>query len=445
MTTFPSLTPVCLTSIATGAHPDVHHIPHLVWWHRGEQRIVEYGSSFGAIRAAGTRRSIRDTIVGMNRDHLSKDAETIYEARRARRPHRRRREHHVLPRAAPLPADGARASRRRRSGRAASSSTTSTSRIRSARRSRFATARGGSVDEYAAAAGRWLVTRDGFDLLVYYLSDLDFASHVHGPDGVREQLVQDRRQRARRSSMRPADSTSSSSATRCSCARTTGRRTSTAPRRLQDHVHAPAIVTASNRAGMIYTDEPRVAAASLDGVEAVDAVFFLEDGAVVARRDGDEDPAILDEYPLGRERVEAALRNPNAGEVLVSAAPGWEFADLAGLHHAGGGSHGSLAAGDSEVPMLGIGIEPPRADDRREGCAAREPALARAVIDARAAAWSSSSSLARDIRRRARARGDGARAARALRARGAARAARTTTRRSRSAADRRSRSRRWSR
>ena len=42
--TFPSLTPVCLSSIATGAHPDVHHIPHLVWYHRGEGRIVEYGS-----------------------------------------------------------------------------------------------------------------------------------------------------------------------------------------------------------------------------------------------------------------------------------------------------------------------------------------------------------------------------------------------------------------
>ena len=28
---FPSLTPVCLTSIATGAGPGVHHIPSLVW------------------------------------------------------------------------------------------------------------------------------------------------------------------------------------------------------------------------------------------------------------------------------------------------------------------------------------------------------------------------------------------------------------------------------
>src|SRR4051795_6715805 len=76
---FPSLTPVCLASIATGAAPDVHHIPHLVWWHRGERRLVEYGSSFGAVRAAGLARSLRDTIVDLNAKHLSADAETVYE------------------------------------------------------------------------------------------------------------------------------------------------------------------------------------------------------------------------------------------------------------------------------------------------------------------------------------------------------------------------------
>src|SRR5436305_14244360 len=77
---FPSLTPVCLSSIATGAGPDVHRIPHLVWWHREERRIVEYGSSFAAVRAAGTRRSLRDTIFNMNEEHLGRDAVTIYEA-----------------------------------------------------------------------------------------------------------------------------------------------------------------------------------------------------------------------------------------------------------------------------------------------------------------------------------------------------------------------------
>jgi hypothetical protein len=45
--------------------------------------------------------------------------------------------------------------------------------------------------------------------------------------------------------------------------------------------------------------------------------------------------------------------------VVVSAAPGWEFADLAGRSHLGGGSHGSLAVADSEVPMLTIGLDEP--------------------------------------------------------------------------------------
>ena len=77
---FPSLTPVCLSSIATGAGPDVHRIPHLVWWHREERRIVEYGSSFAALRAAGMAQSITDTIFNMNQQHLGTDAVTVYEA-----------------------------------------------------------------------------------------------------------------------------------------------------------------------------------------------------------------------------------------------------------------------------------------------------------------------------------------------------------------------------
>jgi hypothetical protein len=65
--------------------------------------------------------------------------------------------------------------------------------------------------------------------------------------------------------------------------------------------------------------------------------------------------------PDGRARVAAALANPNAGEVLVSAASGWEFYDLAGRHHLGGGSHGSLEPADSTVPMLSIGLGSPPA------------------------------------------------------------------------------------
>ncbi len=58
-------------------------------------------------------------------------------------------------------------------------------------------------------------------------------------------------------------------------------------------------------------------------------------------------------------RARHALANRNAGDVLVSAAEGVEFADLGGRHHAGGGSHGSLLEGDSLVPMLVVGAEEP--------------------------------------------------------------------------------------
>jgi hypothetical protein len=70
-----------------------------------------------------------------------------------------------------------------------------------------------------------------------------------------------------------------------------------------------------------------------------------------------EPGAVLFDYPDGGTRAWAALHNPNAGDVVVSAAPGFEFTDLAGRHHAGGGSHGSLRAEDSEVPMLTIGFD----------------------------------------------------------------------------------------
>src|SRR5207247_738790 len=46
-----------------------------------------------------------------------------------------------------------------------------------------------SIDAYAASVGRWLVTRDGFDFLLYYLPDYDFASHAFGPEATQEALV----------------------------------------------------------------------------------------------------------------------------------------------------------------------------------------------------------------------------------------------------------------
>ena len=385
LSTFPSLTPVCLSSIATGAHPDVHHIPHLVWYHRGEGRLVEYGSSFAALRAAGTRRSIRDAIFNMSEAHLAPDAETVFErvedagltaaavnftCYRGRTPH--------LPTVPGLgrPAYGP---KRFFYYGLFESDVTGAPLAVLARAS-------GSVDGYAAAVGRWLVTRDGFDFLLYYLPDYDFASHLAGPDSTRAALL---RSEAAVAALLDAAGDWDSFLDRYAvvlCA-DHGQTAVKGAARLQDAYAdfrllrrgwsgAELAVTASNRAGMVYrlagcAEDSRALAERLDEVPVAGVALFLENGEAVARREGEElrfapepggwrtagDPDVLP-YPAALERAWAALRNPNAGDVIVSAADGVEFTDLAGRHHAGGGSHGSLTTGDSEVPMLTIGVGP---------------------------------------------------------------------------------------
>jgi hypothetical protein len=235
----------------------------------------------------------------------------------------------------------------------------------------------GSVDEYAAAVGRWLVTRDGFDFFAYYLPDYDFASHVSGPDAANEALA--RSDRAVGALMEAAGGPDEFLERYAVVLCADHGQTRVAEARRLQHAYEGirgTVVTASNRAGMVYrldgcALDPRELAARLDDEPAAEIALFLEGDTVVARRAGEElafapsedagwetsgDVSILDQ-PDALARSWAAVRNPNAGDVLVSAAPGFEFADLGGRHHEGGGSHGSLEAGDSVVPMLTVGLD----------------------------------------------------------------------------------------
>jgi hypothetical protein len=76
---YPSVTPVASATITTGAAPEDHHIPAMNWYHRGEQRYVEYGSSFPATRTFGVVRSLFDTVYNMNLAHLSRGTPTVFE------------------------------------------------------------------------------------------------------------------------------------------------------------------------------------------------------------------------------------------------------------------------------------------------------------------------------------------------------------------------------
>jgi hypothetical protein len=67
-----------------------------------------------------------------------------------------------------------------------------------------------------------------------------------------------------------------------------------------------------------------------------------------------------EEYPDALARLWSALTSPHAGDVLISAADGFECVDWGGVSHAGGGSHGSLNRGDSLGPALFVGCGPNR-------------------------------------------------------------------------------------
>jgi hypothetical protein len=372
---FPSLTPVCLSSIATGAHGDIHEIPHLVWYERREQRLVEYGSSFGAVRAAGIGQTLRDTLVNMNSTHLGARASTVFEsladaglrtaavnftAYRGRTLHR-----------SSLPFLGDVLGPERFFFYNLFSSDRTGAPLS------FRNRPAGSIDAYATAVGRWLVTRDAFDFLVFYLSDYDYASHEHGPDTALEALQRcDDAIGSLAEAARGIDQFLDRYAV-VVMADHGQTRVHEATSLAEIYAGVDGVLPlGSNRAAHVYLQpgcrlDPRAVAARLDAVPAAEVTLFREGQDAVARRDGEElvfapaagggfalsgDASILD-HPDALARTWAALGNPNAGEILVSAAAGHEFADLGGGNHIGGGSHGSLVTGDTEVPLLTIGVE----------------------------------------------------------------------------------------
>jgi hypothetical protein len=72
------------------------------------------------------------------------------------------------------------------------------------------------------------------------------------------------------------------------------------------------------------------------------------------------------DHPDALDRVWSALTCRSSGEVLLSASPGNEFADLGGQAHAGGGSHGSLRGEDSLGTLIVCGMDIPEAADGRD-------------------------------------------------------------------------------
>ncbi|HET8672560.1 MAG TPA: alkaline phosphatase family protein [Thermoleophilaceae bacterium] len=422
---YPSVTPVASSSIATGAGPDRHHIASMNWYHRGEQRYVEYGSSFQATRAFGICRSLYDTVYNMNMAHLSRATKTVYEELedaglrtacttfliyRGRTRHRLAEDgvYPAIARAAqfthavygPTELFYADLFQSRRTG--------CTSML----------GRPGQRDQHTGCVGAHLVEHDLFDFMLFSLPDNDTYSHRYGPYAQVQSIAGADRALERimhvaggpdafldeHAVIVMSDHSQTPVEDRVNLARALG-----GWRVLTPADRAPGLaeiaVSPAARSAMVYVldrDRRKRTLNELDRdlaeVDGLDLVVSLrgEEAAVRTPRgelrfapggeledvrgrrwsvEGELDALDLrvedgrvgsGTYPDSMNRLWCALTCPNSGDVLISAMPGYEFVDWGGTDHVGGGSHGSLHRGDSLGVLIFAGTGPAGADEPRQ-------------------------------------------------------------------------------
>ena len=421
VSTFPSVTPVASAAIATGCGPGEHHIPSMNWFHRGEERYVEYGSSLAATRAFGIVRSLYDTVYNMNLAHLTRAHRTVFEhlddaglrtACTTYLIYRGRTRH-----------DPSGASVYRRIAEAVQfchpvygARELFYADLFDSRDTGCTSALGlpGQRDRHTGCVGAYLVEHDLFDFLLFSLPDNDTHSHRVGPDGQVRSIAE--ADRALERIMHVAGGPEAFLEEHAVIVMSDHSQTAVdtainlsevfADSRLltpSDPAPTDAELAAcpSARSAMVYAlDAGRRAelagraADTLLEADGVELVITREDGTALVRSAAGEvrfapgedlvdrrgqgwtlrgEEAVLElntergrvdsaTYPDALGRVWSALRCPHSGDVLVSADLGYEFVDWGGAHHVGGGSHGSLHRDDSEGVLLLCGVEPPERD-----------------------------------------------------------------------------------
>lgn len=424
VSSFPSVTPVCTSEITTGVRPDRHLIPGMNWYHRAEERYVEYGSSFEATRLFGLFRSLYDTVYNLNMGHLNHETLTCFErlgdagVRTACTPfliYRGRTRHEVglegLLRAV--------ASTAKFHHAVWGPDELFYGELYSSRKvdCRPTLARPATRDAYSACVGRDLVEHDRYDFMLFSLPDNDYFSHRDGPGETQESIALADDALAElvdaHGGIEPflqdnavivvADHAQSHVSKPLPLARGLGGHWEVLQpnAELDRSQHELAVGPSGRGAGVWIVADPgrehdRLAArvrryVNQNLAEQIELIAWLEaggeeaavrcgdhelrfaSGGDVADRRGErwsvegdlaalgahlEDGRLIaPEYPDALARLWAALRNPNAGDILLSLAPGWECVDWGGITHTPGGSHGSLRAEDSLGTLLTVGVD----------------------------------------------------------------------------------------
>jgi predicted AlkP superfamily pyrophosphatase or phosphodiesterase len=440
---FPSVTPVCAATIATGVGPDQHLIPSMNWYHREEGRYVEYGSSFSASRQFGVLRSLTDTVYRMNAEHLSHEVETVFESlddvdvRTAGTTYliyRGRYQHEVSNETALARIVTSTLFRRTIDGPKELFYADLYASRRTGCRGQLGMP--GIRDQHTGCVGAYLVEHDLFDFMLFSLPDNDAWSHKNGPHAQVTSIAAADRQleRLMHAAGGPdrfleqyavivtSDHSQAAVEERIRLDRAFAE-FDVATHTAASTIGAEVALSPAQRSAMVYAlDEDRrdhviersiEVASELEGVDLVlwltgdsaqeavvrsgaGEVRFAPGGELVDERgytwSVEGDPAALGlrlddgrvtsaDYPGALYRSWSALNCPTAGDVLLSAAPGYEFVDWGGADHVGGGSHGSLHRTDSLGALLWCGTGPDSREAREQWSLLDVAAMVRGHFD----------------------------------------------------------------
>jgi len=419
VSSFPSVTPVACAELVTGVAADRHWISGMNWFHRLERRYVEYGSSLDATRTVGVFRALYDLVYNMNLAHLSPEVETLFErlddagVRTACTPfliYRGRHRHQVsldglLRRAV----ETTRLKFRHHTWGPAELFYGDLYASREVPCK--STSIPGSRDGYSACCAAELERADGYDFLLLSLPDNDNYSHRYGPEASVESIAKADHCFAKlieagggldefladHAVIVVADHAQTPVNRGLPLADLLAREwTVLAPSDDKPEL-AQLAVSPTGRAAHVYLlpgegnrADPDEVRERLGETEGIDLVCWRDRSVAVVERGGERlrfhpgtgvsdlrgaswditgDLGVLgaveedgrlksDEYPDALARVFAAVSAPHAGDFVVSLAPGYEAVDWGGVSHTGGGSHGSLHAGDSLGPLLFVGCGP---------------------------------------------------------------------------------------
>jgi hypothetical protein len=426
---FPSLTPVCAASIATGLSVADHEVPATNWYHRGEERYIEYGSSFSASQAHGVRRALIDTVYNLNLAHLTREHKTVFEhlddsgVRTAGTTYLiyRGRSRHApavdglyprLARAAQFTYGTWGPRELFYADLFASRETDCTSAL----------GMPGQRDQHTGCVGAYLVEHDLFDFMLFSLPDNDTHSHRRGPYAQVTSISSADRALERimhvaggvdafledHAVIVMSDHSQTAVEDRVALSPAFGELSVLAPGDTELGDADVAVCPTGRFAGVYVLDEdrreklvPRISD-TLRKVTGVDLcarlvgespgleacvtslhgeLRFAPGGELEDARGGtwsvEGDLGVLglateDErvrsrtHPDALRRLWAALGCRNSGDVLCSATAGYEFVDWGGADHIGGGSHGSLHRHDSLGALLVCGVEDARGPAERE-------------------------------------------------------------------------------